>query len=293
MSILVTGSRGLVGTRLFQLFGDKANLISADLADGYDILDAEALLKKTAVDIAGSSLDAIIHLAAYTDVSAAHAQTGDESSLCYKLNVTGTENVIKLANHYGAHLVHISTDFVFDGKLPDPISETAEPNPIEWYGETKYIAEQRVTADCQSGWTIARIAFPYLKEVGIRPDLVANIRQKLANGDKLFLFDDQWITPSFIDDIVSGLFSFAQVKPEAEIFHLTGPEFFTPHSLGEALVAIDGVSSPDITATSVVEYLKKDPRPRQQFTKIDTTKYQSYCQANNLTPPISVKQALS
>jgi len=286
MSILVTGSKGLVGTRLFQLHQDQFSLISADLEDGFDILDPESLKQK----IGDHKIEAIIHLAAFTDVSGAYEQQGDKSGLCYRLNVEGTQNMINLANESGAHLVHISTDFVFDGENENPITEDDQPKPIEWYGETKYLAELEVQKSSDS-WTIMRIAFPYLQELGKRPDLVANIRNKLAAGDTLYLFNDQWITPSFIDDIVDAAIRFVEHKPKGEIYHVMGPEYFTPASLGHTLAEIDNIDEVNIVETSVVEYLKKDPRPRQRLTKVSTDKYRQFCANKNVSEPLTLKQA--
>lgn len=286
MSILVTGAKGLVGTRLFQLYQDQHELISADLEDGFDVLDPESLRKQ----IGEKKIEAIVHLAAFTDVSSAHNQQGDKSGLCYRLNVEGTKNMIDLANDHGAHFVHVSTDFVFDGENENPITELDKANPIEWYGETKYLAELEVQKSSDS-WTMMRIAFPYLQTLGKRVDLVTNIRNKLAAGDTLYLFNDQWITPSFIDDIADAAIRFVQNKPDGEIFHVTGPEYFTPASLGYALAEIDGINNVDIVETSVVEYLKKDPRPRQRLTKIDTEKYRQFCENNDLSKPLTLKQA--
>lgn len=287
MSILVTGSKGLVGTRLFQLYSDQFDLISADLEDGFDILDLDA----TKGRLDGKSIDSIIHLAAFTDVSGAHEQQGDKSGLCYRLNVEGSENIVKLANESGAHLVHISTDFVFDGENEDAYTEADQPKPIEWYGDTKHQAEVAVQSESDS-WTIMRIAFPYLKELGKRADLVTNIRTKLANDDTLYLFNDQWITPTYIDDLVNAAMRFVQHSPKGEVFHVTGPEYYTPASLGNALAEIDGVTAPKIVETSMVEYLKKDPRPRQRVTKLNTEKYRQFCGTHKVSKPITLQQAL-
>ena len=209
---LVTGSMGLIGSRFFELYQKDLNLISADIRDGFDVLDQTGLINKTKSALAGRHLDAIIHLAAYTDVSAAHLQEGDQSGLCYRLNVNGTENAVALADAFGSHLVYVSTDFVFDGEGSVPIDEKTAPNPIEWYGQTKLLGEEVVRNSAQS-WTIMRIAFPYLREEGARPDLVVTIRKRLREGDDLFLFGDQCITPTFGDDIAVAMRIFAETAP--------------------------------------------------------------------------------
>jgi len=285
--VLVTGSRGLIGSRFFEQFGDVFELISGDLDDGFDLLDPSTFTKV----IAGRSVDAIVHLAAFTDVSAAYSQQGDQSGLCYQLNVNGTANVLKLARQLNAHLIHISTDFVFDGKHNKAISETDTPSPIEWYGETKLLAEQLVV-DSAEAWTIIRIAFPFLKAEGARPDLVANIARKLAAGDALYLFGDQIITPTFADDVASAISRMAEVQPANEIYHVMGPESMSPFELGHTVATCLNYSPENINETSLVEYLEKDPRPRQQYTIMDTSKYRNFCKEHGYSLPVSVRKAL-
>jgi len=285
--VLVTGSRGLIGTRFFEQFGEVCDLISGDLDDGFDLLDPSTF----STVIAERSVDAIVHLAAFTDVSAAHAQQGDESGLCYQLNVTGTANVVNLARQLQAHLIHVSTDFVFDGKQNRAISEDDLPAPIEWYGETKLLAEQLVVDNAEA-WTIIRIAFPFLREEGVRPDLVANIACKLRAGEPLYLFGDQIITPTLADDVAAALFRMIERRPENEIFHVMGPESMSPCELGHCVAGCLNLSPKNIVETSLIDYLKKDPRPRQQYTSMNTQKYRSFCKEHGYSLPVSVSEAL-
>ncbi len=286
--LLVTGSKGLIGTRFFELFGDTCELISGDLDDGFDLLDPSTFENT----IAGRSVDAIVHLAAFTDVSGAYSQQDDKSGSCYRLNVTGTDNIVALANQLDAYLVHISTDFVFDGKRNTPISETNTPNPIEWYGETKLLAEQLVFEKAKT-WAMVRIAFPFLREEGVRPDLVASITTKLRAGDFLYLFSDQIITPTFADDIAKAIWRMTEKQPDQEVYHVMGPQSMSPFELGHLVAGNLNLSTENITETSLLEYLEKDPRPRQQYMAMDTSKYRTFCEEHGYDQPMSVTQALS
>lgn len=290
-TVLVAGSSGLIGTRFFEKYGNHFDLIAADLSDGVDILAFEATLKNISERIKGRVLDCVVHLAAFTDVSAAFEQSGDESSLCYQLNVRGTENMVKLANYFESHLIHFSTDFVFDGKTAHPITEEAIPNPIEWYGTTKLLAENSVVTHAKS-WTIARIAFPYNRIEGARPDLVTKMANKIKAGETLYLFNDQLITPTFSDDIVDAIARFIDLTPLNEIFHVVGPESISPYDLGIRLVKLLNGPASNIIETSLLEYLNKDPRPRQQFLLMDSTKYQDFCLKHGFVSPLTLEEAL-
>ena len=288
MSVLVTGSRGLLGTRFTSLFEDDLTIVHGDRKDGFDLLNYESMLSGLNLIPEKDDIDCIVHLAAFTDVSAAHLQDGDTTGDCYRLNVEGTRHAIRLANELGAHLIFCSTDFVFDGKVNRDLSEDDEPCPIEWYGKTKFLGEQLIEEEARS-WSIIRIAFPFLKSPGVRPDLVQNILSGLKEGKKLRLFGDQLITPTFADDVALAIRRLIEKNPPSELFHVTGNQSYSPFQLGQLLSSHLGISDPDIEETSLVEYLKIDPRPRQQFLVMDNSKYLRFCEKNGFDLPRSVE----
>src|SRR3989339_237432 len=110
-SIILTGATGLVGSRFVELYSKEYEISNLDLATGVDITN----LAQVKQFIASHPAEALIHLAAFTDTTRAEAESGDKNGVCYKVNVTGTENITKVCHEQGIHLIHISTDFVFDG----------------------------------------------------------------------------------------------------------------------------------------------------------------------------------
>jgi dTDP-4-dehydrorhamnose reductase len=141
--VLGTGLSGLIGTRFQNLSGNRFTFTNLDLSTGIDITDPDSVERV----MSGSPAEVVIHLAAFTNVTAAHEQHGDKNGLCYRINVTRNRNVIaRAAEKYHKHMIHISTDYVFDGTKEEVYTEEDVPCPIEWYGETKYIAEQAVQA---------------------------------------------------------------------------------------------------------------------------------------------------
>lgn len=287
--IVVTGARGLIGSRFFQLYSSELDLLPVDLEDGFDILDFEELVRK--VEAESVHVEAILHLAAFTDVSAAYRQRDDKDGICYRVNVIGTENIVRLANHFDAHLIHVSTDFVFSGEKDVPLTEKTQPRPIEWYGETKLMAEDRVTDETEK-WSMMRIAFPYLNQQGARPDLFSSIRLKLSRGEQVHLFGDQVITPSFGDDVAAAMLSFLHHKPNSELFHTTGPDSLTPFDIGLILAEVENASRSLVIKTSMKEHLLKDPRPRQKFMRIDTSKYKRFCARHGNPFPKGIRDAI-
>lgn len=287
-TILVTGLHGMVGSHFEVAYGEQFELVPMDISHGVDVTDAAQV-----ESIVGGHAQAValIHLAAFTDVSAASKQEGDESGSCYRLNVGGTENVARSAARHGIHLVHVSTDFVFDGEKTSAYSEADEPNPIEWYGRTKYAAEQIVGRSDGSA-TILRTAFPYFSGQRKRPDMVARLRQRFVGDSKVQLFEDQMVTPTFGADLVTALYLFATIRPEGEIFHVTGSTSLSPFELGLHVAETFGLDAGKIEATAMVDYLSIDPRPRQKSLRIDHAKYCAFARQHGVARPIGIEEGL-
>ncbi|MEM7168098.1 MAG: sugar nucleotide-binding protein, partial [Planctomycetota bacterium] len=198
--LLVTGSSGLIGSRVVALAAQSGfEIVPLHRGGGADICDAHSLQGAVA---AVADAAALVHLAAFTDVSAAHQQDGDKHGACFQVNVCGTENVAAACRAASLPWVHVSTDFVFGGGKVEPYTEADTPDPIEWYGRTKLDAEH-VARD--AGATIARVSFPYSVPPAPKPDLVRWVVGALRDGKELRLFDDQYITPTFVDDIATAL----------------------------------------------------------------------------------------
>jgi dTDP-4-dehydrorhamnose reductase len=131
-----------------------------------------------------------------------------------------------------------------------------------------------------------------MEKPGVRSDLVNTIKGKLQNGETLMLFGDQFITPSFGDDLVRAAHSFCIEKPQSELFHVCGPDWFTPFQLGHAIAEELEIENPDIIQTSLDSFLETDPRPRQKCLRMDTRKYQQYCPSKGIPEPMGLREVL-
>jgi len=150
--ILTTGLTGLVGSRIAEMLEDKYEFFNMDLTTGVDITDKAKIgnfVKKHPAQV-------MIHLAAFTDVNGAFAQTDDKDGICYRVNVTGTKNIAEVCKENDIYLINISTDFVFAGDKEESYAETDLRNPIEWYGQTKAWAEEVIEKTLEN-YAIARI----------------------------------------------------------------------------------------------------------------------------------------
>jgi len=263
--IIGTGLSGMVGSRFTQLFLQDFSFVNLDLSQGIDITD-----KNQVNQVLSQHQSAVVlHLAAFTDVSRAFKEKGDKDGLVYKVNVLGTRNIAQACKQNNHYLIHISTDFIFNGQKDTLYTEEDKPKPIEWYGQTKYWAEQEVVKSaCKS--TIIRIAFPFRSNFTSKKDLIRNIISKFKQNNLHPMFTDQIITPTFIDDICQGLKIFIKKQPQG-IYHLTGSTSLSPYQLAEKIKQVFNFKT-DIQKGNFKDFLKKDPRPRQQYLKISNQK---------------------
>lgn len=234
MKILVTGANGLLGYKLIQLLSSKVEITTIatgrkkinglpthvqfyelDVADHDQTLEVLTKIKP----------DVVIHTAAMTQVD----QCETEQELCWKANVTGVENVIEACERNNVHLVHVSTDFIFDGSH-GPLDETALPKPVNFYGESKLAGELAVQKS-KITWAILRTVLVY----GITPDLsrsniVLWVKKSLENGKTINVVNDQWRTPTLAEDLAMGCY-LAASKKVTGIYHISGEEMMTPFDI--------------------------------------------------------------
>jgi dTDP-4-dehydrorhamnose reductase len=265
---IATGPYGLVGRGLWKTF---PGLVPVDIAapppdfptpeislSPVDITNGGAL----STALAGVSAAAkgrpivVFHLAALTDTR------GDQTDLFEKVNVLGTENVLKACRAIGARMVHISTDYVFESgdKADGSYSEDDRPAsvPKTAYSLSKYRAENLLLDTSKVGEAVvARIAFPY-GMAGPRAGLAEKYLQKMKEcretGQPMKLFNDQRICPSYIPDIVRGLDLIAQKVTAGDcrqrVFHLVG-EATTPYDFGKTVQRVFGFDDVKIESSSV------------------------------------------
>jgi dTDP-4-dehydrorhamnose reductase len=234
MKILVTGSNGLLGYKLIQLLASYPEITSIATARKsigglpanvrfmeLDITDRNQTLQV----IAEAKPDAVINTAAMTQVD----QCETDRELCWLANVTGVENVRLGCEQNGCHLIHISTDFIFDGSR-GPLDETATPHPVNYYGESKLAGEQ-VAMQSKIPWTILRTVLVY----GVTPDMsrsniVLWVKNSLEAGKTIQVVNDQWRTPTLAEDLAMGCY-LAAIHKATGIYHLSGDEMMTPFDI--------------------------------------------------------------
>ncbi len=129
----------------------------------------------------------------------------------------------------GIRLVHISTDFIFDGSH-GPLDESAKPNPLSYYGASKLAAEE-IIKKSMLDWTILRtvLVFGITKDMS-RSNIVLWVKKSLEEGKTIQVVNDQWRTPTLAEDLAVGCLLAAKKKARG-VFHVSGSEMMTPFDI--------------------------------------------------------------
>ncbi|MGB5529422.1 MAG: dTDP-4-dehydrorhamnose reductase [Ignavibacteriaceae bacterium] len=226
--IIVTGSNGMLGQRTVEYYSLKDNieLLATSVEDKSVIGSVDYIpcdiksrdkIKKVIYDYCP---DFIIHTAAFTNVDLSEKMRED----AWKINVKGVEYIAEAARAIDAQIIHISTDYIFDGKN-GPYDENALPNPIGYYGRTKLASENALKI---SGtlFTILRTNVLYGIALNSRPDFVRWVISSLGNNEKIRIVKDQINNPTFIDDLVQAINKIIEFK-KTGTYNIGGKEFLS------------------------------------------------------------------
>ena len=270
--LIATGINGLVGSKFKELYTKSYTIQSLDIADKHNPVD---ITNKNQVlsALANTAAECVIHLAAYTDVTAAWKQRNDKSGSAYKVNVEGTRNIVHACKQSNLHLIHISTAYVFDGKKDGLYNEDDQVNPIEWYGYTKAEAET-VIRESDVSHTILRIDQPFRSDRHTRPDIAHRIIDGLTSGELYPQFTNHFFGPTFIDDFSKVLDWVARTKPEG-VFNASSGELWSDYDFAQAIAQTHSFSPNLVKKGNLDEYLQSLDRPYQKNTAMDTSKLQS------------------
>jgi len=169
--------------------------------------------------------DIIIHGAAMTNVDA--CETDQEN--CRLLNVEAVRNLAQVCETLNIHLIHVSTDFIFNGES-GPYDETAKPDPISYYGWSKAEAE-KIVQKMNTPWTIIRTVLVYgIVDHMSRSNIVLWVKNSLEQGKKINVVNDQWRTPTLAEDLAEGCF-LAAMKGATGIYNISGNEFMNIYEI--------------------------------------------------------------
>lgn len=265
MKILITGSNGLLGQKLVHaLYHDQeVELIATARGENrlkkvtgfhyvsLDITDADAVL----ACIGEYQPDAVIHTAAMTQVD----DCEDQQDLCWQLNVIAVENIVAACERYNTHLVHLSTDFIFNGKN-GPYNEEAIPDPLSFYGKSKLAAEELIQAS-QISWSILRTVLVYgVAEDMSRSNIVLWAKSALEKQQQLRIVDDQYRTPTLAEDLAQGCILAAKKRAQG-IYNISGADYMSVIELVYRVARYFQLDASFVTPVSSSTLNQKAARP--------------------------------
>tara|TARA_R110000744_G_scaffold126081_1_gene232341 strand:- start:50 stop:943 length:894 start_codon:yes stop_codon:yes gene_type:complete len=274
MSILITGANGLLGQKLVVLLKEKGEDFLATgrgasriplegiRYQSMDITNAAETLKV----ITAEKPEVVIHTAAMTNVD--QCETDKEG--CWLQNVTAVENIVKACEASGAFLLHLSTDFIFDGE-DGPYDEEAKANPVSYYGDSKLAAEKAVMAG-KIDWAMARTVLVYGIAFDMsRSNIILWVKKSLEEGKTINVVNDQWRTPTLAEDLAMGCYLIAKKKAKG-IFNISGKDFMNPYQMAIATADYFGLDKSLINETDGSKFSQPAKRPPKTGFVLDKAK---------------------
>ena len=265
MKILITGSNGLLGQKILHKLSNDSSvkLIATSKGvnriskkDGYtyfdlDITDNDAVFQL----IACQKPQVVINTAAMTNVDLCE----DERKACDALNVYAVQCLADACAKIDAHLIQISTDFIFDGE-EGPYKETDIPNPISYYGFSKLKSEQLLQSHTIR-WTILRTIIVFgVGENLTKGNIVLWAKDALDKGDPLNIIDDQFRAPTLAEDL-ADICILAAKKQAFGIFNASGKDIMSIYEIVEKVAKYYGISTDNLNKISTATLNQRAIRP--------------------------------
>jgi dTDP-4-dehydrorhamnose reductase len=263
-TILTTGSNGLLGQKITEkiLAEGRVKLVATSkganrypVIEGYeyaemDILDADQVKHV----IEKYRPDAIIHTAAMTNVDTSEAN----KELCHQLNVDAVGTLLAICEEKNIRLIHLSTDFVFDG-ADGPYQEEDAVNPVSYYGESKVLAEELIK-NSKANWSILRTILVYgITSDMSRSNIVLWAKGALEKASPINVVSDQWRMPTLAEDLAEACL-LAVEKNAHGIYHISGKDYMNIADLVRKVAdywALDKTLIKEISSVSLNQAAKR------------------------------------
>lgn len=253
MKVLVTGANGQLGYDMVKRLNKEAFHYLGIDKDTVDITN-ENEVKRV---IRSYRPDVIVHCAAYTAVDKAE----DERDVCYAVNVLGTRYIAEVCKEIDATMVYISTDYVFDGEGDKPFEVIDKPNPINYYGMTKYKGELEVQRIVEK-YFIVRISWVF----GFNGNNFAKTMLRLAKErNEISVVADQVGSPTYTYDIARLLIDMIQTDKYG-IYHATNKGYCSWYEFACEIYKQAGIEI-KVNPINTEDYPTKAKRPQNSKLK--------------------------
>lgn len=264
-TIFVTGSNGLLGQKLVDKLANRTavQLVATSRGpnrnprvEGYayeplDILDEERM--RDLFEVYQPS--ELINCAAMTHVD----RCEEDPEQCEALNVTALEIMIRVCRDFGTKIIHVSTDFIFDGEA-GPYQEKDKPNPLSVYGHSKLKGE-RLVLESGLPYAIARTMLVYGVVADMsRSNIVLWAKKALSDNQNINVVNDQFRSPTLAEDLAEGVIQLA-MRERTGIYHLSGPEVLSIVEMVQQVAEHWGLEKDLITEVSSATLNQAAKRP--------------------------------
>lgn len=276
MKTLIIGANGFTGRRILQslsrqgiyeltgcslhediLPGNNYRFVQADM-NNHPAIDRLIAEIRPDVVINGSALSV-------PDYCESHHEEA------YAANVLAVENIARCCEKAGSRFIHLSTDFVFDGKKAELYTETDTPAPVNYYGISKYQGEQAVAANC-SNYANVRVVVVYGKALpGQHGNILQLVKNRLQADQEIRVVSDQYRTPTWVQDIADGVEKLMHISQNG-IWHICGDECLSIADIAYRVADYFKLDRSLIVPVTTEEMNEATPRPRFSGLSIEKAK---------------------
>ena len=263
--ILITGSNGLLGQKLVnlcsKLFNFEVHAISRgsnrnETSKNYSYYNLDLTNSEKVTELINDiKPHFIVNCAAMTNVDLCQ----NENEKCHQVNVEAVQTLVNCAKENNIHLIHISTDFIFDGKS-GPYKEYDKPNPLNYYGLSKLKSEEIIiSADIKH--TILRTILVFGKVDNMSTNnIVLFVKNALENKEEVTMVDDQYRMPTFADDLAQACMS-AIERSAYGVFHISSNELLSIYEMAVQIADVFDLDKELIKKISTGELKQTAKRP--------------------------------
>ena len=244
--ILLTGAGGMLGHDLVAAFSDVD--LDARTRGELDVTDAEAVTR------AVEGIDVVINAAAYTKVDDAET----ERDVAFAINAEGPRNVARACKAHGATLIHVSTDYVFDGTTTTPYPEDTPRNPVSAYGQSKAAGEEAIETEHPDGSIIIRTAWLYGQH---GPNFPRTMLRLAHTHESVNVVADQVGQPTWTKDLAGWIRLLVNSDIQSGVFHGTNSGQTSWFDFAKEVYRLGGLDPARIQPTTSDEFPRPAPRP--------------------------------
>lgn len=276
MNVLITGANGFLGYYLTrQLLDKKFHVIATGKGDCRLPFVGDSNFSYEQMDLTDPfSVHDVFEK--YKPAIVVHGGAISKPDECeqnqwqaYLINVEGTVTTLLNAAEQKSFFIYMSTDFIFDGEK-GMYKEDDKANPINYYGKTKLEAEEAVK-EYEYDWAIVRTVMVYGKPILSRSNILSIVKEKLEKGEPYKVVDDQVRTPTYVEDLASGIVQIIERKAKG-VYHLSGKDVMTPYQMACKTADYLGLDKSLIQRVTAADFSQPAKRPALTGLNIDKSR---------------------